>query len=74
MAMNIPIYVINLDQDTDRLTSITRRLNHLKLPFQRFSAYRGKNIPDYLQSEFFLNGFCALQDGEVGCYASHIDI
>ncbi len=73
MAINTPIYVINLDQDTDRLASITERLNHLKLPFKRFSAYRGKNIPDHLKSEFFLDRSCSLQDGEVGCYASHLD-
>ena len=39
--MTIPIYVINLDRDTERLAGMERRLRALGLPFQRFPAYRG---------------------------------
>ena len=71
--MDTPIYVINLDQDTDRLASITKRLNHLKIPFQRFPAYHGRNIPDDLKREFSLNRSDSLREGQIGCYASHLD-
>lgn len=74
--MNTPIYVINLDQDADRLELMRKRLYELNLSFERFSAYLGKNIPENLHREFFYPDgsiFGHLNDGEVGCYASHLN-
>ena len=74
----IPIYVINLNADTERLAGMVRRLGALGLPFQRFPAYRGWNIPTRWLCEFEnrSDGLDAshLKDGEVGCYASHLGV
>ena len=77
MNPEIPIYVINLDEDTARLEQITTRLNALNLSFRRFPAYRGRNIPARWRQEFFVRRSsgsleCSLADGEIGCYASHL--
>ena len=55
---------------------MTQRLGEINLSFERFPAYLGKNIPQDLQREFFrLDGSIVghLNEGEVGCYASHLN-
>ena len=39
--MTIPIYVINLERDTERLTSISKNLGSLGLEFERVPAVLG---------------------------------
>lgn len=71
------IYLINLDQDTERLSPMTQQLNRLHIAFERFPAIRGVDMPTWLRP-YFLNadGSIAsdLRIGEVGCYASHLAI
>ena len=64
-----PIYVINLDKDRDRLNAITRQLDDQNLAFTRFPAFRGTNIPQRWQPQF---AGSPIGDGEIGCYASHL--
>lgn len=40
------VYVINLDERTDRLSEVTSELGKLKIDFERFSAVNGKNLTD----------------------------
>ena len=65
----IPIYVINLDEDRDRLNAITRQLDDQGLAFTRFPAFRGANIPEQWKPQFKDS---PIGDGEIGCYASHL--
>ena len=65
----IPIYIINLDEDRDRLDAITRQLDDQGLAFTRFPAFRGTNIPERWKPQFEDS---PLGDGEIGCYASHL--
>lgn len=67
----LPIYVINLDEDTGRLDRISRQLREQGLPFTRFGAFRGRDIPDRWKAQFEDRRIGA---GEVGCYASHLQV
>lgn len=67
----LPIYVINLDEDTARLDRISRQLRERGLPFTRFSAFRGRDIPDPWKEQF---EDARIGAGEVGCYASHLQV
>jgi glycosyl transferase family 25 len=48
-------------------------MDQLALPFQRFSAIQGNDLPASL-ADFFPkdDGSIALSAGEIGCYASHL--
>ena len=48
--MVFPIHVINLDQDVERMETMKRQLDGLSLPFVRFSAVRGHDIPSPIYS------------------------
>lgn len=69
------IFVINLDRDVDRWDHMQRELAKLGLSAERFSAYRGLDLPDWLKP-YFLDETGAIAShmnaGEVGCYASHL--
>lgn len=69
------ILVINLDRDTDRWHHMQQELKAVGLTGERFPAYWGLNLPDWLQP-FFLTesgGIAShMNAGEVGCYASHL--
>jgi glycosyl transferase family 25 len=73
----LPIFIINLDSDRKRLQLITKQMDKLSLPFQRFSAIRGNDLPASI-AHFFKNddGSIAsqLSSGEIGCYASHLTL
>lgn len=70
--MALPIIVINLDRDTDRLAHMQAQLLRLGLPFERFPALRGDALPADL-ARYFPFG-ARLSPGEIGCYASHLAI
>ena len=57
MSLALPVYVINLEEDVERMAGIAARLQALDIPFRRFPAYRGRNIPDQWQQEFRSNRF-----------------
>jgi glycosyl transferase family 25 len=64
--------VINLDRDTARLAHMQRELDRAGVPFVRFPAVRGAELPGAL-AEYF-DAACVLTPGEIGCYASHLRI
>ncbi len=74
----IPIYVINLQEDIGRLDAMKSRLGALGLSFQRFPAYRGRDVPARWLGEFESQSYgidaSFLKDGEIGCYASHLGV
>lgn len=72
---NAEIYVINLDEDSERLAFMTEQLAELGLMFNRVKAIRGLDMPDWLQPYFLTSDgqiASTMQAGEVGCYASHL--
>ena len=76
--MTIPIFVINLKEDTERWRSISDQINTLGVSFSRFNAYRGEYIPERWHHQFFpiqksYEPFrSTLTNGELGCYVSHL--
>lgn len=76
--MKIAYFLINLDDNTERLGIATEQLQSQGIPFERVSAFdgRGLNPADHP----LYNGKKALQymgrelvGGEIGCYLSHLD-
>lgn len=65
-------FAINLDGSMIRLAFITRQAREAGIAFERISATRGADIPEWLQSEFA--GPHELTPGEIGCYCSHLRI
>ncbi len=73
--MNYPfndIFVINRDQDTDRLQKIKDQLNNLNLSFTRFPAIT-KDFEKYSKN---ISGYCKLfcKPAHIGCAMSHITL
>ncbi|CAA2140073.1 hypothetical protein HYPP_01759 [Hyphomicrobium sp. ghe19] len=68
--MPIPIFLINLDRSKDRLAYMRRQAAELGLQMERLPAVEGRNVPEWLRSEFTPS--TRMSDGEVGCYASHL--
>jgi len=73
-------FVINLDKDVDRLKSISSQLESLKIPFERFPAILGTDLPESVIQES-VNRFrwaCAVgrpvRMGEIGCALSHAGV
>ena len=77
MRHSVPVFLINLDRDAERLQAMTQELGRIELAFQRVPAIYGTQVPDYLR-RYFLdpdgNIASNLKRGEVGCYASHLHI
>lgn len=77
MLSVVPVFLINLERDSDRLQSMTNELNRIGLAFERVPAVYGTQMPDYLR-RYFLDAEgridSTLKSGEVGCYASHLHI
>jgi GR25 family glycosyltransferase involved in LPS biosynthesis len=73
MIGDTAIYVINLDEDTERLMSISSQLKDQGLSFTRFPAIRGDQLPASIRSYFDSpETQSSLTRGEIGCYASHL--
>ncbi|MBQ4860276.1 glycosyltransferase family 25 protein [Pseudoalteromonas sp. MMG013] len=72
-----PIFLINLDQSTQRLKACSDRLNQQSLSFERISGVYGKSLSyDELHRHYSTNlnskkYHRALSQGEIGCYLSH---
>lgn len=73
-------FVINLDSSTERMDRMSRRLNELKISFERIPAVNGRDLSDELISQitYPYNHFESrvrfprtLTKGEVGCFLSH---
>lgn len=77
LSTGVRIFLINLEEDQDRLATMDEQLSRLGLSYERFAAFRGTEIPPWLQEQFFdAHGrqFAALGAGEIGCYASHLAV
>jgi glycosyl transferase, family 25 len=73
----IPVFLINLDRDQDRLRYMQYQLAVAGLRFTRVPAVLGAEVPEDLQPYFWDTGtgrISPLKPGEIGCYASHLVI
>lgn len=82
----IPIILINLDKDVDRLKKASEQLAIMEQPIYRYSAINGKNInlseiPISPYTRYLIdnpNNRCSHQQlnsvGGVGCYLSHYNV
>jgi GR25 family glycosyltransferase involved in LPS biosynthesis len=70
---NIPIYVISLERARERRDYINKKMTK---PFQYFDAVDGSNINpiDIILKETYLFKDTYLNNGQIGCYLSHIKI
>jgi glycosyl transferase family 25 len=68
--------VINLDRDTERLAFMQAQLEKRGISFERQPGTYGADMPPSLRSYFANNedGSGFLSHGELGCYASHLDV
>ncbi|RJE72298.1 glycosyl transferase family 25 [Pseudoalteromonas sp. MSK9-3] len=78
MRDNVPaIFLINLDQSTQRLKACTDRLNSQNIRFERLSGVYGKSLTQeelarhYSHTLNLKKYHRALSQGEIGCYLSH---
>lgn len=75
--MDIPIYLINLDESTDRLVACDKLLKQHGLPYERVPAVLGKALSQtdidkvYDQEANGKSHYRTLSQGEIGCYLSH---
>jgi glycosyl transferase, family 25 len=77
MTANLAVFVINLDNSTDRLAHAKDRLDVAGLHFTRIPAFdgRGKDvsaIPEYDRKATLAWFGRELMGGEIGCYLSHL--
>ena len=70
------LVVINLEKSKDRLYKISKNLNNLEIPFERFDAIYGKELDnDTIEENTSLIGRTLLcNHGIIGCAMSHIAI
>jgi len=66
----ITIFLINLDRSKERLAFMEQQAEKAGFQFERIPAVEGKNVPEWLKSEFPADG--RMSPGQVGCYASHL--
>ncbi len=77
--MKFKIFVINLDNSSDRLFSIRESCDRIGLSFQRVSAVRGSDLGSEEKAKVYnlknnLEKYDkVLNDGEIGCYLSHAE-
>ncbi|NEX93557.1 glycosyltransferase family 25 protein [Caulobacter sp. 17J65-9] len=70
-----PIFLINLDRDTERLGLMDAQFARLGLAYERFSAVRGDALGAAARWFHLVDGVSpTLTRGEVGCYASHLGV
>lgn len=75
--MVTPIYLINLDQSTDRLAQCDKLLQQHNLAYERVPAVLGKNLSDAEVDKYYdetanrKKHYRTLSKGEIGCYLSH---
>ncbi len=73
----IPIFIINLKQSTDRWERISAELDQLGLTYEKFPAVYGADLSDDEIKKYCPNRHLwwtrrDLKLGEIGCYLSHI--
>ena len=68
-------FLINLDRSTDRLARMQAQFDRLGLSVERIPAVDGLAVPDDLAPYFAhiqLGKKPIIEDGSIGCYASHL--
>lgn len=74
------VYLVNLDKNPERLESSKRQLDSLGIPFQRVRAVYGRALSAderrraYSPFRALMARGRPLNDGEIGCSLSHIEI
>jgi glycosyl transferase family 25 len=74
------IYVINLASSTQRMQAISEHLHSLGLAFERVEAVWGKDLSErelanlYSPQANHQRFYRPLSAGEIGCYASHLNV
>ena len=76
MTPSFAVYLINLDQDRDRLAHMQGQLAAAGLEFMRVPAIDGRRLPAKWAARFppAPKGLRPLKPGEAGCFASHLDV
>jgi len=78
LPMKFKVYIINLDSSVDRWEQISSQCDQLGIEYERVSAVRGSELTKQEKAEVYdLSTNLAkydkrLNDGEIGCYLSHI--
>lgn len=78
--MKMPVYVVNLDCDAERMQSMADQLDRLGLGFTRVPAVSGRDLPAAQREALYdananrLRFPLPMVDGEIGCYASHLTV
>lgn len=68
----LPVYLINLDRSPERLAFMCAQATALGFSFIRIPGVDGRaGLPDWLKDKFPSN---RMTSGEVGCYASHLEV
>jgi len=69
----VKAFVINLDADTERMAFMSRQLDSLGIPYERYPAVRPEDVlpGEYDASAASLHRGHSLIPGEIGCAASH---
>ena len=78
--MSLPVYLINLPRDQQRLQAMAAQLQTLGLPFEAVPAIYGKDLGPAQRAALYDHAanrrryHDPLLDGEIGCYASHLQV
>ncbi|WP_111978239.1 glycosyltransferase family 25 protein [Algibacillus agarilyticus] len=76
--MQYKIFIINLPSSTERLAQIKQQCDALGLRFDRVDAVRGSELPASEKARYYNPNVNKqkydkqLNDGEIGCYLSHV--
>ena len=74
------IYVINLASSTQRMQAISEHLHSLGLAFERVEAVWGQDLSERELADLYSpqanhqRFYRPLSAGEIGCYASHLNV
>jgi glycosyl transferase family 25 len=71
-AQALPVYLINLDRNPDRLEFMRRQLDDRAIRFTRLPASDGRDPAVVQRSR--RSSLCHLGPGAIGCYESHIRV
>jgi GR25 family glycosyltransferase involved in LPS biosynthesis len=72
-GMTLPVYVLNLDRDTDRLAAMSRQIaRHDFLAGIRVPAFAGRQLPDHACHILTGNPWSHHYKGTLGCFISHM--
>lgn len=77
MDARLPIYVINMAQDVERMVSISTQMERFGLQFERIEAVNGRTLSAADRNELYADSWCRIihgrsaNNGEIGVGLSH---